>query len=688
MTREALQMLRLPLPELPHDPSAIGSMFQVSGTEASPVGVSDDSVARARAKLDRARDEIDSVDIAEWRSFSKRLNSLDGLTKEIRSRVGVDAALINNAWAKFYEVLASFGTTIFGSCKAEEKLRTMHLCECPGGFLAALNVYLNITRPEFVPEWQWRGASLNPYHEANDLNQMVDDDALYRRTQDRWWTGPDGSGDILQPGAAQDLWRWFGSRAVDGKCQLVTADGSMDVQYDPNKQESLCLPIIFRELLLAIGLLRPGGTFVMKAYSLLDDSTVASLSLAGSMFDAVEVVKPVASKPANSETYWVCLGFRGLTKNDGEWLRRALAVEDPRLELRSPATASQCFKEFVLAARQAAVKLADRQAEAIKCKLSSWRERDDSDPQPYPKKRKTVESLSGEYVRMLIPHDFDFTSVKPLLPTDAAGRLGGVDSRRASRGTVDDRRHDHEEDAALKELRDRLTDRATFCMEAVTAPASEVSRVAQEEATDWPTFMLTSEQLSGCPGAYKRMTGFAQENNVKIPSSSSVVYSPLVWNASELKALVRKRLLRFEKFPTVQPRSPGDAVACSLTNDERTRAVIAEVLKVHACIDPDHVSTWDTPLHGASAEGTADVSVKMLANHSALVDPFSRQFDPTTRAELLQSAVAGVEALTPGGSSVLLLELSGAPVVAVWLGSLLFRLAQLFGKLKLVQPCS
>lgn len=68
------------------------------------------------------------------------------------------------------------------------------------------------------------------------------------------------------------------------------------------RQESLCLPIIFRELLLAVGLLHPGGTFVMKAYSLLDDATVAALSLAAFMFDTVEVVKPVASKEANSET--------------------------------------------------------------------------------------------------------------------------------------------------------------------------------------------------------------------------------------------------------------------------------------------------------------------------------------------------------------------------------------------------
>lgn len=360
---------------------------------------------------------------------------------------------------------------------------------------------------------------------------------------------------------------------------------------------------------------------------------------------------------------------------------------DPRVELGIPTNASQSLREFVRAARQVAVTLAEKQTEAIKGKLTRWREMGDSDPQPYPKKQRTINSLSGDYVRMLIPPELDLALVKPLLPADTAGRLGGVDSRRASRGTVEDRRHDHEDDAALGGLRENLAEGASFSMQAVTNPTSRIPRIPP--LTAWLTFTLTTQQLSECPGAYRRITSFTQVNNVKIPNSWSVVYSPLVRNATELKALVRKRLLRFEKCPTVQPRSPGDAVTCSLTGDERNRAVIAELLKEHASVDPDHVSTWDSLLHKAAAiKGKADVSVKMLADHSLLVDPFSRQFDPATREELIKSTIDGVEALTIAGSSVLLLELGAAPVVAIWLGSLLFRLAQLFNKIKLVQPCS
>lgn len=124
--------------------------------------------------------------------------------------MGFDLPLVNNAWAKFYEVLVAYGPRMFENVGVDKSLRTMHLCECPGGFVAALNVYLGkhrttfrmlwrllgggsriscsaITHPDWVKKWQWLGASLNPYYEANDLNQMVDDDALYRRTQDRWW---------------------------------------------------------------------------------------------------------------------------------------------------------------------------------------------------------------------------------------------------------------------------------------------------------------------------------------------------------------------------------------------------------------------------------------------------------------------------------------------------------------------
>ncbi|KAF4661015.1 FtsJ methyltransferase domain containing 1 [Perkinsus chesapeaki] len=679
MAEPTVEILRLPLPNLPHDSSLLGGLLQAPSQKMGKSSA-DDAVEKARFRLNKARDEIDTVDISEWRAFSKHHNALDGLTKEIRSRVGVDAPLINNAWAKFYEVLSTFGPSLLGPEEQDSAtLRTMHLCECPGGFVAALNVYLSLTRPR--ADWKWMGASLNPYYEGNDLEQMVDDDALYRRTQDRWWTGPDGSGNILQAGAAQDLWRWYSCRAPEGKCQLVTADGSMDVQYAPNKQESLCLPLIVRELILAIGLLGAGGSCVMKAYSLLDDSTVAALCLAGSMFDKIEIVKPAASKPANSETYWVCLGFRGLAKDDAKWLKGFLGLQDPTRELQLPSCPGKGLGEFIVAAQQAAVSLASRQASAIEGKLARWRDVEDSDPHPYTKRRKTSSSSIAEYVSKLLPDKCDLRSVKPLLSSDTAGRLGGVDSRRVSRGTVTDRVHAHDEDVALVGLRKKLPSGAAFTLTSVDERSTGAPRPTVSPSTEWPELILTTQQISDCPGAYRRMTGFDSHNNRKIPTSSSVVYSPLVWNAKELKDLVRKRLIRFDKFPTIPPRAIGDAVTCSLTLEECRRTTVSELLREHVGIDPDHVSTWDSASHPAPAAGTAHVSVRALRDPTIFVDPFYSQFDPAARKVLLESAIEGIEALAMDHSSVLLLEIGAAPVVAVWVGSVVFRLGEESGKI-------
>jgi hypothetical protein len=85
-------------------------------------------------------------------------------------------------------------------------LKTLaHLCECPGGFICAVNHYLQTdtemkcsTRTE-SPILDWKAVSLNPYFEGkqdsiifliffiiqffflgNDLNAMIDDDVFYR----------------------------------------------------------------------------------------------------------------------------------------------------------------------------------------------------------------------------------------------------------------------------------------------------------------------------------------------------------------------------------------------------------------------------------------------------------------------------------------------------------------------------
>lgn len=91
---------------------------------------------------------------------------------------------------------------------------------------------------------------------------------------------------------------------------LVTADGAVDTTLDPNNQELLTASIHYCELVAALGLLAPGGNFLLKAFTLYEHTSFAILHLMAATFHRVAVFKPAASKPANSEVYIAGLGFR------------------------------------------------------------------------------------------------------------------------------------------------------------------------------------------------------------------------------------------------------------------------------------------------------------------------------------------------------------------------------------------
>ena len=66
----------------------------------------------------------------------------------------------------------------------------------------------------------------------------------------------------------------------------------------------------FCEVVTALGVLAPGGNFILKAFTLFEQPTVCALHLMGSLFRQVHVYKPATSKPGNSETYIVGKGFK------------------------------------------------------------------------------------------------------------------------------------------------------------------------------------------------------------------------------------------------------------------------------------------------------------------------------------------------------------------------------------------
>lgn len=101
-----------------------------------------------------------------------------------------------------------------------------------------------------------------------------------------------------------------GGHGVD----LFTADGGFSVQGSENYQEEHLKQLVLCQFIAGLSVMAVGGTFVCKIFDTLTPFTAGLLYLLGLSFEAMSLVKPYTSRPANSEKYVVCLRFRGVSK--------------------------------------------------------------------------------------------------------------------------------------------------------------------------------------------------------------------------------------------------------------------------------------------------------------------------------------------------------------------------------------
>jgi 23S rRNA U2552 (ribose-2'-O)-methylase RlmE/FtsJ len=177
----------------------------------------------------------------------------------------------SRAYHKLKEILLS--------CALPNFEASVHLCEAPGGFVQAA--------AETAPSnWTWTALTLQGGHAPIPYATLPVEKGQFIY------------GDIFDPKATDSL--------PQDVC-LVTADGAAEM--DHSCLEEAHYPLLVAQTQVALRCLRPGGTLVIKFFEGGLTCTQRWIAWLSNLF-IVSIIKPVASRPTNSERYLVGRDFK------------------------------------------------------------------------------------------------------------------------------------------------------------------------------------------------------------------------------------------------------------------------------------------------------------------------------------------------------------------------------------------
>jgi len=261
-----------------------------------------------KERLNTTKSRLNCLPLQRWHKHTRKLNPAGTVTQHLKRQVQPE--LLTQAWQKFYECFQTFG---LGPPKPGEEegeehqilYNSVHLCEAPGAFVTSLNHALCVNHHNTV--WNWVATTLNPHYEGNDLGYMINDDRFIMGSLENWEFGSDDTGDLMKTRNLSLLEERVAN--MEGGVSLVTADGSIDCQGDPARQESIVSDLHMAEAVAGMRLLSKGGNLVIKMFTFFESETVCLLYLLYLAFDSIDVFKPATSKEGNSEVYVVCRDF-------------------------------------------------------------------------------------------------------------------------------------------------------------------------------------------------------------------------------------------------------------------------------------------------------------------------------------------------------------------------------------------
>jgi len=127
--------------------------------------------------------------------------------------------------------------------------------------------------------------------------------------------GYDGTGDIYNWKNVQSLHQFISTQLAvnttlqqtNGLVDLVVADGGFEAQRDLDSQEEITCQLIGNQVAAGLCLLKPGGNFCIKMFGFQTTIIQNILELLSQCFETIQILKPMASRPASAERYVVAI---------------------------------------------------------------------------------------------------------------------------------------------------------------------------------------------------------------------------------------------------------------------------------------------------------------------------------------------------------------------------------------------
>ena len=215
---------------------------------------------------------------------------------------------LSRSYFKLWEIINDFNLL-----NVEHDLKFASIAEGPGGFIEAIINY----RKKYTFNDKLHAITLKSINKdipgwnkaVNFLRKNINVFISY---------GSDDTGNIYNINNIKEFRTHF-----DEKAYLVTADGGFDFSFNFNKQEQMSYRIIFCEIIMALSIQQKGGNFVCKFFDIYTKVTMSFIYLLLSLYNEVHITKPFTSRPANSEKYIVCKGFKGI---DEKFLQKLFII--------------------------------------------------------------------------------------------------------------------------------------------------------------------------------------------------------------------------------------------------------------------------------------------------------------------------------------------------------------------------